>query len=267
MFSYPLFKQNVRSNYKVFLVFFAILTMYFGIIVTMYDPTTQETMEAFLKALPPELINAMNFNLVDATYTGFLASYLYGFLMLLFPLIYIILTANRLVARHVDHGSMACLLSTPVSRKKVIRTQMLYLTLSILLLILLTTLLAAALSEAMFPGLLDYTLFFQMNLGLFLLHFAIGSISFLASCMFNDTRNALALGAGLPVFFFLARTLGNVGEPVAFLKYVSLFSLFDPHGILAGAPGVLLQFLALALLGLVLHVAALYLFHRRDLPL
>ena len=83
---------------------------------------------------------------------GFLINYLYGFLLLLLPLVFSILAANRLVARWVDTGSMAYLLASPNTRARVARTQALVLIAGGTLLTAYCTALAVGCAAAMFPG-------------------------------------------------------------------------------------------------------------------
>ena len=45
----------------------------------------------------------------------------------LLPMVYVMITANKLIAAQVSDGSMAYILSTPTNRKKVLRTQYLFL--------------------------------------------------------------------------------------------------------------------------------------------
>lgn len=65
-------------------------------------------------------ISAFGMTNPSSTLIEFLSSYLYGFIYLVFPLIFKIIIANKLVVRYVDQGSMAYLLSTPMSRKKLL---------------------------------------------------------------------------------------------------------------------------------------------------
>lgn len=267
MISFPLFKQTLKSNYKFFIIFLLILTMYFSIIITMYDPANAESMQLLLQSLPKEVVNAMNFNLIGSTFTGFLASYLYGFLIIIFPMIYIIILANRLVAKHIDHGSMAYLLATPNSRKKLVFTQMIYLVASIILLMSSLFLLAYIISEIAFPGMIDLNVFIMLNFGALLLHLAIGSIAFLSSCIFNDTKDSLAFGAGIPILFFLVQMLSNVGDKLSFLKNFTLFSLFNPQRILEGSTSVPISFAVLFIIAILLYSAGIVVFNKKDLPI
>jgi ABC-2 type transport system permease protein len=267
MLSLPLLRSTIKSNYVIWLIFAAILAMYFSIILSMYDPDTLESMDALLASLPPQLIEAMNFIVVDATLLGFIGGYFYGFLILFFPLIYTVIMAHRMIAQHVDNGSMAFLLSTPNTRARIAFTQAVFLVGSLVLLILFVILVGVGVSAALFPGLLDIPGFLRLNLGAVLLYFALSGIGFFASCLFNEAKGSLALGGGLPVAFFLVNLVSGVGEQAEVLRYASLMSLFDPSAIIAGESSYPLAFLALAAIGLALYAAGIWVFSRKDLPL
>jgi ABC-2 type transport system permease protein len=108
--------------------------------------------------------------------------------------------------------------------------------------------------------------YLMLNLGLFLLMFAISSISFMFSCIFNLTKNYMALGAGIPLAFFLFQMMSQVSSNLKGIKYLTLNSLFDTHAILNGG-SYLLQFIALAVIGIVLYIIGMRVFKEKDLPL
>jgi ABC-2 type transport system permease protein len=267
MISFPLLKSTIRSNLVVFIIFLAILTMYLGIIASMYDPEVIGAMDAYIELLPQEIVRGMNFNMVEPNLTGFLAGYFYGFLILLFPLIYTAIMANRAIASYVDSGSMGFLLSTPNPRWKIALTQAVFLLGSIKLLILFTAVVGVVISEAMSPGELDIWRFVLLNIGTILLYYAISGIGFFASCLFNETSRSLALGAGLPVLFLLMKLLSDVDERLSGIGRASLISLFDPAAILARDSSMLPSFLALFAIGTILYAAGIWVFVKKDLPL
>jgi ABC-2 type transport system permease protein len=267
MISFPLLKSNIRSNYVLFIIFVAIMIMYLTIIASMYDPEMIDAMEAYLALLPAEMVRAMNFTVLEPNLTGFIAGYFYGFIILMFPLIYTTILANRSVASFVDSGSMGFLLATPNSRRKIALTQAYFLSGSVKLLIVVTMIVGILFSVVLFPGELDIWRFVLLNIGAILLYFAISAIGFFASCLFNETRFSLALGAGVPLLFLLMKMLSDVGEELAFLGRASLFSLFDPEAILALDGSVLPSFLALFVIGVVLYAAGIWVFTKKDLPL
>jgi ABC-2 type transport system permease protein len=267
MLSLPLLRTTIKFNYVIWLIFAGILAMYLSIIASMFDPTTMENMDGLIASLPPQLVDAMNFKTTDASFLGFLAGYFYGFLILLFPSIYSILMADRMIARHVDSGAMAFLLSTPNTRQKIAFTQAVFLVGSMTLLIVFVALVGIAAGEALFPGELDIPGFVLLNVGAALLYFALTGIGFLASCLFNESKYSLALGGGIIGLFFMLKILSGVGEEVAFVKYLSLMSLFDPAEITAGGSGGAPAFLAMTAIGLACYAAGIYIFGKKDLPL
>jgi ABC-2 type transport system permease protein len=108
--------------------------------------------------------------------------------------------------------------------------------------------------------------FLMMTIGALLLMFAVGGISYLASCTFNLSRHSMALGAGLPFLFLILYFLSEVNTTLEPLRYVTLLTLFDTEQILAAgtyAP----QFVILGVVGVVLYAFGIRIFKRRDLPL
>ncbi len=266
MLSRPLLKATIKQNYIVFLIIIGVLMIYLPTIISMYNPQTQESLNEMLAMLPQQLIAAMGFTGDMGTLLKFIATYFYGFLILLLPMIYTIISANRSIASHVDKGSMAYLLSTPNARVKIASTQAFFLLVSTSLMIGFVTLVGITICNIMFPGELDMKGFILLNCGALLLYFALTGISFFASCLFNDTKNSLALGAGLPVGFLLLQMISDIGEKFDFLSYFSIYTLFDPSKISSGED-YLISFIILAGIGIVLYLAAILTFRKRDLPL
>lgn len=105
-----------------------------------------------------------------------------------------------------------------------------------------------------------------INLGLFLLLFALSSISFAASSIFNLTKYSMMFGAGIPITFFLLKMISETSTDLESLKYFSLNSLFDAEAIISNGDYVL-NFVILAGIGIVLYVTGSEWFKRKDLPL
>lgn len=266
MFSKPLLKATIKQNYMVFIIIVAVLMLYLPIIITMYDPSTQESLNKVLETMPQGMIAAMGFSDIGADLIDFIGSYFYGFLILLLPMIYTIIACNRCIASHVDKGSMAYLLSTPNTRSKIVRTQSLFIIISITIMIGIITLVGLVLSNTTFPGKLDVKAFLLINLGSLLLYYAVTGIGFFASCLFNDTKNSLMIGAGLPVAFLVIQMISDVGEKTNFLKYFTMFTLFDSKKVISGE-GYILQFIILSMIAIVMYGLGFYAFKKRDLPL
>lgn len=259
-----LYRREMKGSLKLLLLFAAIITMYVSIIISMYDPEMMATLDSFSQAMP-ELMAAVGMTPGASTLLGFMISYLYGFILLVFPMVYAILRGNGLIAKYVDRGSMVALVAAPVKRRTVAFTQMLVLVSGIFLLAAYATCLEYTIAEISFPGELELQDLLAINGGLLSLQLALGGICFLASCIFSDTKYSLGLGAGLPALMFILQMLANAGEKAEAAKYFTVFTLYDPSGILERSETALPGIGILALLALVLYLTGIFVFTKKDL--
>lgn len=261
-----LFMREVRSSYKLWLIFIAILAMYISVIISMFDPKLGETLDLFAKAMP-DMMSLFGMGSTGATLIEFLSNYLYGMLMIVFPMVFIIMLANRLIAAHVDRGSMTYLLASPNTRRKVALTQMMVLLSMTFTLLLICVGITIGVSAVMFPEALAIGDFLWLNVGLAGLLFALCGYCFFISCVSNETGKAVMFGAGIPTFFYLVQMLANMGGKLVNLKYVTIFTLFSPKQILAGEASAWWMCGALMLIGFVFFFVGIRRFEKRDLPL
>lgn len=262
----PLFKATFKTNWKLLSIFIAVMIFYSLTIMFMYDPVVIDSMEAMLKLLPQELIKAFGYQLQVPSYVGFVASYFYGFLAVGFPTIFTVIVGYRLVGKMVDNGSMAYLLATPNNRIRIVLTQAIVFVLMLGLLVLGIVVAGIIFSEMRFPGELEIEKYLLVNLTLFCYLFAISSISFLASCMFNDGKNAVLLGTALPVGFLIFQMLTAQGDKLEVFKFFTLLTLYQPNDIIVAGYQPWPMF-ALATIGLVLYGLSFMIFKRRNLPI
>jgi ABC-2 type transport system permease protein len=129
------------------------------------------------------------------------------------------------------------------------------------------TVVGIGVSAALFPGELNTKAFLMLNAGALFLFTAVSGICFFSSCLFNETKYSLALGAGIPVAFFLMTMLSEVGPAMAWLGQLSLFSLYDAHSIAAGDQSAFLSCLIYLVIGAALYAAGVAVFDRKDLPI
>lgn len=266
MISLELFFKEVKSNFKLFIIFFSVLAMYVVMIVPMFDPAMAENLKKF-EELMPEIMSAVGMMVLGDDLVSFLTSYLFGFLFMVFPMIYTIMLVNRLVTRYLDNGSMAFLLSTPNSRLKIISTQIVFALLSIFGLIMSMFVIGAITSEITFSNELDIMLYFKLHIALYGLHVMIAGIVFLAACFFSDTRQSILIGSGIIIVMYLIKMIANVSEKFEVMKYFSIFFLFDDVGLLASSNDAWLKILVLYILGLILLILAVLVFKKRNLSI
>ena len=263
-----LYKREMKSSWKLLLIFTAILTLYVVLMVIMYSPEMLEMFQQFSQTMPG-MMNSFNmdFSSDSLTLLGYLASGLYGFILIIFPMVFSMIRGNGLVARYVDRGSMASLLAAPVKRRTVAITQLAVLITGIVWLVVYASALELITISAHAPEQADTWTLLKMNFGLLSLHLFIGSICYLASCLFSESRYSLALGAGLPGLMFILQMLSQAGEQTEGFKYATFFTLFDPDAIAAGQSGAMGGVWVLLAGAIVVFAAAIVTFTKRDLPI
>jgi len=415
MFSKTIFKQTLGQNWKLWAVFTAITAIMSAVIISVFDPRMIRQMMNIFSDIPGigERIQEMmgTFSLL-----GMLGNSFYNLQGVILPMIFIIMTANSLIASQVDRGSMAYTLSTPITRVKVVTTQAFYMITSVFCMFLVITVVgltavqirhngiwgeaytpdvkaasktlelsadkiandlslilnnhdaviagaeargiatdvyevylnlkiaevsgiealpqeanseqtklmqekmmaglsaaaevldmdeadlasqmgkikdnysaltamttASGLPENMIVGIINAQLandeigydegidfsvkdYVKLNLGAFLLMFAIAGVSFMFSCIFNLTKNSLALGAGIPIACLIFEIMSQASSDLEFFKYLSLNTLFDTSAITGGGTFIP-QFIVLAVLGSVLYLVGIKVFKEKDLPL
>lgn len=261
MFSTTIFKQTLKGNLKLWIIFAVITSGMLAAMIAVFETTTISGMTDIVKGTP--LADMMQ----STTFIGMLASTFYSLHGVLLPVIFIIMTANSLIALQIDRGSMAYLLSTPTKRSTVVRTQALYLITSLVVMFVIITGIGLAAIQ-FFQSDVDFSIsdFLLLNLGLFLLMFATSGISFFFSCLFNLSKNSLALGAGIPIAFFLFQLMAQISESLEGLKYLSMNTLFDTNAILNG-DSVTIPFILLTCIGIILYSFGMKIFQHKDLPL
>ena len=90
MLNMALYKREMKGSIKLLIIFGAIITIYVSIIIHMYDPQMMKTLDSFVKVLP-EVMASVGMTTNAASLLGFMVSYLYGFILLIFPMLFCIL--------------------------------------------------------------------------------------------------------------------------------------------------------------------------------
>jgi ABC-2 type transport system permease protein len=264
-----LFQSMVKTNGKLIAGFAFGSFFYLLLIIWLYPTVAGSTaMEDLLQSMPQEMLKAFGLTEGFGSIEAFIAGEYYGLLFIIILLIYSVMTSTSLVARLVDGGSMAYLLSSGLSRMKVIITQLIVL-LSGLVLITLFTFISGLVGTNFLID--DVTLntsqFLRLNIVGFLLFYTICGYCFLFSSLLNDEKKALGLSAGLSMFFYILDLASKMSEKVEWLKHFTIFSLFKPQEIVTGSIEIWGACTILLSIGSALFIAAIVLFNKRDLPL
>lgn len=262
-----LFKTNFKLNRGILAFITAALLIYVTTSVSMFDPESAKTMESMLELLPEGMAKAFGFENFGTDLTQYLGNYLYGFIFIIFPMIYTVIVSNKLIAKHVDSGSMAYLLSTPNSRIRVAVTQAVFLLSGLAIIYIIELGVLIGMSEAMFPGKLDIGSLSALTLVTYLSLAVTAGIGFFFSCLFNDTKNSIALGGGIPGILFVLKMVSGISEELDFLRYFTVFSFIDVERILNNNSYALTASLILAGMCILIYTVSIIMFNRRSLPI
>ncbi len=315
-FSKPLFKQTLKANWVLWLcmtlgsaALFIVINLVLGsrTVFTKMDMNTITVYVAdeglsWLQVLG--LLERMGFSLtrIEAMsrleISSIMGDLIYKIAGVLLPMIYVMLTANSLIAAQVSSGSMAYILSTPTSRKTVLRTNYIFLIGSLLAMYLVITgsaLMAEQAAVAIRVSRGGSSLSFPLKtvllcVGSFCAIFALSGVCFGASTWFNKAQQSVAVGGGVSIICFLCCILGLFGSPafvgvgvgvksMSIFNYATLFTLIDTDSISSftkffyhQADGIqtyawLWQMGILLLIGLITSLVGSIRFLKKDLPL
>ena len=315
-FSWPLMSQSIKANLILWLILsigsaaiFIVINLVVGTkaIFTNIDMDKVQTYVSdenlnWLQILG--LLETMGFSLSriqtmsQIDLNSVVNDLVYKIAGVLLPMIYVMITCNKLIASQVSDGSMAYVLSTPTNRRNVVRTQYLFMILSLIAMYLVITI------GAYISGMIAYFVTQPANInfgtftvrtllycfGSFCAMFGLTGICFGASCFFNKSNQSIAVGGGACVLAFLCCILGLFGnkvfvsvgvgvEAMNIFNYLTIYTLIDTDSMsqfakaLTGAYGGTWSFNWMWELGILL-VGGIVLaffggrrFTRKDLPL
>lgn len=252
MFSFPLFKQTVKANGLIWLVFTAVT----GALLVQFA-TLEMTQELLFLIF-------------------------YGMMAMILPGVYILISSNKLLASQVDSGSMAYVLSTPRRRSTVVMTQLIYSVGTVLLMFFIITVAHVAvnavepisLSTAGYSGLvgdLTTAMIVKINLSAFLVCLAMAGVCYMFSGIFNQSKYSLGFSGtfvGVSVLANMMAMFGSLGiSALENFKYVSICTLYDYESILMGGDDWIAKSGTALIIAIVTYAVGAAWFCKKDLPL
>ncbi len=315
-FSLPLLKQSIKANWGLWLAMTlgsSAIFLVINVVVMSRNIFTNINIDAVSVYVRDQgmswfqilgLLEQMGYNLsriavmsrVDLN--SIISDLVYKIAGVLLPMIYVMIVSNALIANQVSTGSLAYVLSTPTSRKKVIRTSYLFLIGSLLAMYLVIT--GVALLSETVAGAIRVSRGGASNmypvrtlllcLSSFAALFGLSGVCFGASAFFNKANQSTAVGGGVCVISFLCVILGLFGntvfvsvgvgvEAMAIFNYATIFTLIDTDSIgafakaMAGVDGVAISYAWTWKIGIMLAIGVVgaiigsIRFLKKDLPL
>ena len=184
--------------------------------------------------------------------------------------IYVMVSANKLIAVQVDRGSMAYIVSNPIKRSTVALTQLFYLIITAMGSYTLTTIVHLISSTVKDTGETAANII-AINVGAFLTTLVIAGICYMTSCIFNLSRHSLGLGGGIIAASFICYFISMFSlmgtENMKYFKYATFITLYDIDSIILGNSEWVWKMFVLAGIAVITFIIGTIIFTKKDLPL
>ncbi|MGG0658739.1 ABC transporter permease subunit [Rummeliibacillus pycnus] len=269
--SFSLYMQMMKVHLKGIMNYAIGSAFYMLLMVWIYPSIAENTksLNDFMNVMPKGVMKAFGFENGFGTFESYISGEYYGVILTIILTIFCILLPTQLIAKLIDQGSMAYLLSTPTTRGKIAFTQASVFITGIFLIMLITTI----------SGFVGYGLFMkgensfhaikfiQLNIATLFLFIAVGGISFLVSCLSNDEKKSMGISGVIAFGFFSLDMVGKISDKIEWLRNFTIYSLYRPSEIVSGNADLVQTSILLCLIGAVAIGIGISIFRKRDLPL
>lgn len=264
-----LFRAMFKQHRKKVVAISTGIFLYEGLLTWVYpviakNPAVTEIAESIPSAV--KTVFGVPENARTDTFEAFISGQFFARIWVMLMALYGIETANALLAKMVDDGSLAFLLSTPVSRSEILSTQT-------GVLISTNAILVAATIVGVYFGTFcsgieikhwSYLRFGLLGFSFFSL---IEIYSLFFSAWFVEEERALTYAAGLTLAFYGLDIVGGLSDKLSWLKNLSLFQWFHPQEVLEETTNPAWPIIGLSVASAVLWFLTKKVFETKDLAI
>jgi ABC-2 type transport system permease protein len=238
-----------------------------GLLVGLLLPAFKTlNLQTYLTGSLGALIGGAHLSPKTPFFAAYMALELYGsFFMLLFGGV-LAYAAGASIARNVEDGTIDLTLARPVSRTRLYLEKWAAM-LAGLVIIVATSLATAWVCTLIFANAkLDWQWFLLANVDVTAMLFLVAGMGMLVSALMSAGRMAGGVATLVVVFWYLCQTFGTAGDRLGFLKYLGPYYYAPSSQVITSeqwsAPWKLL---VPVIVGLILGIAGLVYFQRRDI--
>lgn len=242
------------------------LTLYNLLLIGVYPAISQSVVLTELSVNLPNSVKRIFGVTSDSgldRFESYVSTQCFGRVWLLVMGIYTISTADALIAKLVDQGAMAYLLSSPVGRLEVLSTQVAVLV-SGLASMMGLTMLGIWGEMALFDIPIDVWSYFRLGVLGFALFLAVGAYSVFFSTIFNEEEYTILSASSLTFLFYALDVFSELNERFSWVKNLTIFSWIRPQEVLDGEVPTI-QTLGLFGLSTIFITLAGYIFSKKDI--
>ena len=262
------FIHTLRSHrIGLLAVSFGLFLMSLIIVYTFEELGGLDALEGFFESLPAPMAAMFRAQAgFGTTITSYIALDYRHPVYIIAGLAFVLSVSSGAAAREIERGTVLMLLASPIPRWRYLVAKVAVLVLGAVIIVILSWL--GSLAGAALTGVGDEVesgtlLLAQLNeLGVLL---ASGGIAVLLSAVGSDGGRTVSVTAGILTVMYFLDFLGAIWAPAEPLAPLSIFYYYDPLAVATGGGTLLRDVPVLFGVGLVLFVAALVLFQRRDI--
>jgi ABC-2 type transport system permease protein len=239
--------------------------VYLAVIIALYPSMRGNTqqLEDLLDLYPEALRTA--FGVEDlTTFVGFIGGESLSVMWPVIVLVFLIMAGTATVAQEIERGTIELWLSVPERRSRLLAAKIIAILLGATVITAATVLTlgvgAMLVDEALSPGAL-------LAGAATMLAFSIAGlgIAVLLSALFSDRGKAAGLAALIVLASYLGWVVANISSTWHWLRYLSIFTGYDPQRALRTSEVSPAGVTALLLVGVVCALSALVVFELRDI--
>lgn len=264
-----LFRAMLKQHGKKIAKLSTGIILYEGLLTWVYPVISENPAVTQIAESIPSTVKTVFGVSEDArmdTFEAFISGQFFSRIWVMLMALYNVDTTNELLAKLVDDGSLAFLLSTPVPRDEILSTQ-------ILLLLLANALLVSATLMGLYGGAykfgipIDHWRYIRFGILGFAFYSFIGAYSLFFSAWLKEGENALAFASGLTLAFYALDVAGGLSEKLSWARRLSLFRCYQPQEVLEGSVDPAGSILGLTAGAVVLFNLGIRVFKEKDLAI
>lgn len=208
--NWTLYKVFFKKNLTLWAIFVGVCCLYL-LIMTFTKEMLDEVMAEMMGGQGTDILT-------------YLATTYFDSIITMFPMVFYVMVAHKLVAKAVDNTSMSTYLTSGISRRTYTATAAVYLLSSIFLLFaILFGLGAACMYSIESINLVNYA---NVVLSSMLCTMLLAMVSFFMSNYFAGTKMGLGLAIAVPVAFLIVFMIGETVAGISGLQWVQYLSPF-----------------------------------------
>ena len=264
-----LFRAMLKQHRKKIVKLSTGIILYEGLLTWVYpviskNPAVTEIAESIPSAVKT-VFGVSEEARVD-TFEAFISAQFFARIWVMLMALYNVQTTNDLLAKLVDDGSLAFLLSTPVSRNEILITQaMVLLTANSLLII--ATLVGLYGGAYRFEIPIDHWQYFRFGILGLAFYSLIGAYSLFFSAYLAEGESAFTYAAGLTLGFYALDVAGGLSDKLSWARKLSLFQWYQPQQVLEGTVDPKGMILGLTAGAAILFNLGIRVFEEKDLAI